>query len=59
MSGNLLQYRKGLINRYGIDFVENLDKLSNELRNYKYTKQELIDIKKKYDNKIKNNDFNN
>lgn len=59
LSGNLLQYRKGLINRFGIDFVENLDKLSNELRNYKYTQQELIDIKKKYDNKIKNNDFNN
>jgi len=59
LSGNLLQYRKGLINRYGIAFVENLDNLSNELRNYKYTKQELIDIKKKYDLKIKNNDFNN
>lgn len=58
-SGNLLEYRKGLIKRYGIAFVENLDNISNELRNYKYTKQKLIDIKKKYDLKIKNNDFNN
>lgn len=53
LSGNLLEYRKGLIKRYGSYFVENLDKLSNELRNYKYTKQELIDIKKKYDLLIK------
>ncbi len=58
LSGNLLEYRKGLIKRYGNEFVENLDNLSVELRNYKYTKQELIDIKKKYDLKIKNNEFN-
>lgn len=57
LSGNLLEYRKGLINRYGIAFVENLDNISNEKRNYKYTKEELIEIKKKYDLKIKNNDF--
>ena len=57
LSGNLLQYRKGLINRYGVEFVENLDSISNEMRNYKYTKHELIEIKNKYDTKIKNNDF--
>lgn len=58
LSGNLLEYRKGLINRFGIAFVERLDELSISLRNYKYTRQELIDIKHKYDTKIKNNDFN-
>jgi len=57
LSGNLLEYRKGLINRFGIEFVENLDKLSIELRDYKYDRQELIDIKNKYLTKIKNNDF--
>lgn len=59
LSGNLLEYRKGLIHRYGIEFVNNLDNLSNELRNYKYTRDELISIKQKYLLKIKNNDFGN
>ncbi len=59
LSGNLLEYRKGLINRYGIEFVENLDSIANERRNYKYTKLELTQIKQKYDLKIKDNDFSN
>ncbi len=58
LSGNLLEYRKGLIKRYGNEFVDNLDNLSIEGRNYKYTKIELQEIKQKYDTKIKNNDFN-
>lgn len=53
LSGNLLEYRKGLIKRYGNDFVEALDKVSNEKRNYKYTKEELIAKKLKYDILIK------
>lgn len=53
LSGNLLEYRKGLIKRYGNEFVEVLDKLSNEKRNYKYTKEELIAKKLKYDILIK------
>lgn len=59
LSGNLLEYRKGLINRYGIEFVDNLDNISIQLRNYKYTKLELQEIKQKYALKIKNNDFKN
>lgn len=59
LSGNLIEYRQGLIKRYGIEFVEQLESEANSKRVYKYTKQELIDIKKKYDLKIKNNDFNN
>jgi predicted nucleic acid-binding Zn ribbon protein len=53
LSGNLLEYRKGLINRYGIEFVESLESIADEKRNYKYTKEELIAKKLQYDIKIK------
>jgi len=53
LHGNLLEYRKGLIARYGLEYVEQLESISNESRVYKYTKDELIQIKKKYDDKIK------
>ena len=53
LSGNLLEYRKGLIERYGPDFVNQLDQISNEKRNYKYTKEELIAKKLQYEIKIK------
>lgn len=53
LSGNLLEYRKGLIQRYGKDFVDELDQISNEKRNYKYTKEELIAKKLQYEIKIK------
>lgn len=55
--GNIAGYRKGLILRYGFEFVEQLENESDSKRNYKYTKDELIKIKSKYDTKIKNNDF--
>jgi hypothetical protein len=53
LSGNLLEYRKGLIKRYGEDFVTNLDNISDSKRNYKFTKEELIAKKLQYDIKIK------
>lgn len=53
LSGNLLEYRKGLVLRYGEEFVSNLESISNEKRNYKYTKSELIAKKLQYDIKIK------
>lgn len=53
LSGNLIEYRKGLIKRYGEEFVVKLESLSDEKRNYKYTKQELIAKKLQYDIKIK------
>ena len=53
MNGNELNYRKGLINRYGIDFVTELDNIADENRVKKYTKEELITIKKQYDERIK------
>lgn len=48
LGGNELNYREGLINRYGIDYVLEIEKTANELRQYKYTKQELIEIRNKY-----------
>jgi len=48
LHGNLLEYRKGLIKRYGEAFVSALEESANSGRKYKYTKDELIEIKKKY-----------
>jgi len=53
LSGNLLEYRRGIILRFGQDFISQLEIDANLLRNRKYTKQELIDIKKHYQQKIK------
>lgn len=49
LSGNLLEYRKGLIKRYGIEYVDKLESESDAKRNYKYTKYELVAKKLKYD----------
>jgi len=53
LSGNLLEYRKGLIKRFGEDFVKQLEEDSNSKRDHKYTKNELIAKKLQYDLKIK------
>ena len=53
-SGNELEYRDGLIKRFGIELVNNLEATKNQFRNYKYTKQELIEIKNIYKFKLKN-----
>ena len=53
LSGNLLEYRKGLIKRYGLNFVEELESVSDERRNHKYTKNELVAKKLQYDIKIR------
>jgi hypothetical protein len=53
MNGNELNFRKGLITRYGIDYVANLDNICDINRVKKYTKEELIAKKLQYDIKIK------
>jgi hypothetical protein len=53
LNGNELQYRSGLIKRYGIDFVTNLESISDSKRVYKYSREELIAKKIQYDIKIK------
>ena len=55
--GNELNYREGLIKRYGINFVIELETYANETRNKKYSKDELIEIKKRYNEKIRNKEF--
>lgn len=52
-SGNPLEYRHGLINRYGLEFVERLERLKDNGRNYKFSKAELIEIKIKYQKLLK------
>jgi len=53
LNGNELMYRQGLIERYGLEYTENIENLANETRQYKFTKPELIAIKLKYDILIK------
>jgi hypothetical protein len=53
LNGNELNYRQGLIQRYGIDFADQIEQKANETRNYKFTKEELIAKKLKYDILIK------
>ena len=53
LGGNEGEYRIGLVNRYGNEYVEQLEADSIIKRNYKYTKDELIEIKNVYNEKIK------
>lgn len=46
--GAQAEYRIGLVNRFGDEFVKQLELDSIRLRNYKYTKQQLIEIKEHY-----------
>lgn len=51
--GNEIAYRMGLIQRFGKEFVECLEKDSVDKRVYKFTKNELIAKKLQYDIKVK------
>ncbi len=53
LSGNLNEYRINLVIKFGEDWVKQLENDALERKKYKYTKSELIEIKKKYDLKIK------
>lgn len=50
LAGNAVEYRKGLINRYGLSFVESLES-DNTPR--KYTVEQLQQIKQHYRSKLK------
>lgn len=54
LSGNLVEYRKGLIKRYGIEYLEQLERLSETNRTKAWSKEELKQIKEKYLNLLKN-----
>jgi len=53
MHGNVLEYHKGLINRYGQKYVDELDAIADDNRMKKFSRQELIDIANKYKLKLK------
>lgn len=56
LGGNEREYKKGLEKRYGKDFVLKLEQKAVNLRSRKYTREELINIKRKYQQKLRNND---
>lgn len=51
LHGNLIEYRKNLIERIGIERVEKLDELAHVTR--KYTREELRELNELYKQKIK------
>jgi hypothetical protein len=51
--GNLLDYRIHLITKIGIERVQWLDENKDRLKNYKWSRPELIAIKQDYDLRIK------
>ena len=53
LSGNVANYRIGLVSRIGLEKVEELEASKDKLRTYKYTKDELIGIRIEYDRRIK------
>ena len=50
LSGNIIEYRKGLVDKIGVDNVEWLE---NEENNYKYTIDDLKEIKQYYKEQLK------
>jgi predicted nucleic acid-binding protein len=51
LSGNLIEYRKGLINRIGLERLEQLESIANETR--KFTIDEVKQIAETYKQKVK------
>ena len=54
LHANLIGYRKGLVKKYGEYAIQALEETADEKRVYKFTKFELLEIKKHYQQKIKN-----
>lgn len=48
LGGNESNYRTGLVAKFGIELVEDLERLANETRYKKWDNEELESIKKKY-----------
>ena len=48
LSGNLIEYRKGLLKRYGIEVVEQLEEIADDKRIRTLTKEHYIEIAEKY-----------
>ena len=54
LNGNELLYRQNLVRKYCELFVEDLERIANETRKYKWSNEELETIKSKYKQLIKN-----
>ena len=48
LGGNELNYREGLIGRYGLEYVEEIEMRANNTRNQGWNRTELTEIKEKY-----------
>jgi hypothetical protein len=48
LSGNLIKYRQGLVKKYGADVVEKLELNADLRKAWKWTREELESIIKKY-----------
>jgi hypothetical protein len=59
LSGNSNNYRIGLVKKIGEENVKWIEENKDRLRKQEYSREELIEITKKYKLKIKNKDFNN
>lgn len=53
LNGNESEYRKGLVKKYGEERVKQLEESADQLRLYKWDKEEIRNIKKKYHQKLK------
>jgi hypothetical protein len=53
LHGNEGEYRKGLIEKYGEDAVKELDRIAIETKDKEWSREELLEIKKHYQLKIK------
>lgn len=53
LDGNESGYRKGLVKKYGSEAVYELEEISDGNRMHKFTREELIEIKKEYQRRLK------
>lgn len=53
LGGNESEYRKGLVEKYGEEMVALMEVSSDHLRSYKFTREELREIKTKYQKKLR------
>jgi len=53
LDGNEGNYRHRLVSKFGSDWMFKLDEDAIKLKSYKFTRDELISIKKKYQEKLK------
>jgi hypothetical protein len=53
LDGNLIPYRKELINRIGLDKVELLEQEANQTRQRKWSRDELVEIRDEFKQRLK------